>query len=932
MFNGNKFMSKGDDSNLMNKKIADYKKNENNYHYLNNLRRDKSCEIIRKKEDKIIINLKSNRPNSHKKEIKRRLPNLLFNVDLNKLPTFNKEENENNRNLLISKEKDKEDISPEKYLEDILTGNTIEDNMISLNEKDKKNHLMSNTFKSSAEFDILKNTLFNERINGNKLSKSLQISNQNDKINQNESEPDFDKAKILNYDDIPIVVNNSNFMELLEKELANENIYNLKYNAKSLNISQNKNSYNIGEKSLNNPQNFFNQKDNYDRDDNDNAIDNDKNKERIKLIKIIKETKNEIMNKRSKTPENSAFKKVNKKKIFNNNKINFNENIPQINADKTKSYIQKNNINNNNNFIYNNKHTNPFQQKKIKNIINNNSITIISHFDIEEDSIKKNSDINFDNNNNNFECKDLNDSADKDITNYICEEEEEKEKNKKELIQKKINELNYEINKFKEERNNLNKTKTYYEKLKSKLISDIEIFNKQKEEFKQYIINEVEKVKIKQAKYKTNNKLIKNLKNENEILSRKNQENKEIIESLKNQIYQLQTKQKNLNNNIYNNFNNKKNSNYKFQTLDDKNNNPTPKQFINRQNNISLRKKLYRNRSSFGLNKTSDDKIKSDLKRINTFITEKEIYSIQNGTKEDISFEIHKPKQKQNTNIIFQEKNNYSCKTYEVKLFQKRRSQKNINNMNKNEKTIITKEKYNNILKLINKSLRKSNRNNNDKSFIENTNHLKLNNTDIEKKKKKMIQCKSNSDINSDKNSFQNPNIPKKLFNYYEKDKNNSQNEKVSNLNIDNKLTLEEYEFKIPEKYKLQNYKLIKTLKAEDKIINLYNNNKKEILFPSGVRKEIFEDGHQIIYFINGDIKQNYPCGKSVYYFCQAKTVQTTFKNGIFVIKFENNQVERHYPDGKKQILFPDGSEKTIFENDNEESIYSEENSIINYK
>ena len=32
MFNGNKFMSKDDDSNLMNKKIADYKKNENNYH------------------------------------------------------------------------------------------------------------------------------------------------------------------------------------------------------------------------------------------------------------------------------------------------------------------------------------------------------------------------------------------------------------------------------------------------------------------------------------------------------------------------------------------------------------------------------------------------------------------------------------------------------------------------------------------------------------------------------------------------------------------------------------------------------------------------------------------------------------------------------------------------------------------------------------
>ena len=73
---------------------------------------------------------------------------------------------------------------------------------------------------------------------------------------------------------------------------------------------------------------------------------------------------------------------------------------------------------------------------------------------------------------------------------------------------------------------------------------------------------------------------------------------------------------------------------------------------------------------------------------------------------------------------------------------------------------------------------------------------------------------------------------------------------------------MEEYEFKIHEKYNKQNYKLIKTLKAEDKIINLYNNNKKEILFPSGVRKEIFEDGHQIIHFVNGDIKQNYPSGK----------------------------------------------------------------------
>ena len=98
-----------------------------------------------------------------------------------------------------------------------------------------------------------------------------------------------------------------------------------------------------------------------------------------------------------------------------------------------------------------------------------------------------------------------------------------------------------------------------YEKLKSKLEVDIGIFHKQKEEFKNLMINEIEKVKIKQHKYKSNNKIIKNLKNENEILTRKNQENKEIIESLKNQIFELQNKTKI----IYNNFSNKKNNKIK---------------------------------------------------------------------------------------------------------------------------------------------------------------------------------------------------------------------------------------------------------------------------------------------------------------------------------------------------------------------------------
>ena len=929
MFNGNKLMSIDNNYNLINEKTKENNRNQKNYHYINNSKRELSYDIIRKEDNNNnIINLKNNRPNSHKKEIKKGLPDYLYNIDLNKLSTNNNDCNTKNKKLIESNniDNDNGDISPEKYLEDVLAG-TENKFIISVDQNDNKNNLKSNSFINSKEFDILKNTLFKEKLNGNKMSKSLQMINPSNNINPIENEQRTEKEKIINHDDIPIVVNNSNFMDLLEKELANENVYNLKYSNKSWDISQNKNSSNFSEKSLNYQQNFIDKKEKYDRDDNDN-------KEKNKLIKIIKNTKNDLFEKRSRTPDNISFKRTNKRKIFKNNNINFNSNIQTPNTEKKKSFMEKDNINNNNqnnNIIHNNNFVNPFQQKKIKNIINNNSITIISHFDIEENSIKKNSndDINYNNinNNNNYELKELNDSADKDITNYICEDEEDK--GKKEIIQKKISELNYEINKHKEERNNLNKTKMHYEKLKSKLMSDIEIFNKQKEDFKQYIINELEKVKTKQQNLKSNNKIIKNLKNENEILTRKNNESKEIIESLKSQICQLQNKIKMINNNNFINNNNRKPNNYKFQLIEDKISNDTNlNQYINKQDNISTKGKLYRNRSSLGTNRATDDK--NDIKRLHTYIKEKEIYSMKMISKEDISFETQNTNHNPKTNLINEDINKYNSKTYEAKIYPKRKTPINIININqKDSNSIITKERYNNILKLINNTFRKNKRNSKDKSFFEKSNDLQLNQTEIGKKKK-IAKCKSNININSDKKQSFHQNVPKRPLKYNEK--NNLTNKKEINLTKENKLSLEEYDFKIPEKYNNQNYKLTKTLKAGDKIINIYTDNKKEIIFPSGVRKEIFEDGFQIIYFINGDIKQNYPNGKSIYYFKQAKTVQTTFKNGIFVVKFENNQIERHYPDGKKQILYPDGSEKTIFDNEIEQSLYNEEDSITNYK
>ena len=180
MFNGNKFMSFENNLNLINKKIQENNRNQKNYHYLNNKKRELSYDMIRRKDEqnnKNIFNLKNNRPNSHEKEYKKNFPNYLCNIDLNKLPTYNNYNDENNKNSLLLNNNDDKDISPEKYLEDILAGNE-NDIIVSL---DNKNYFTSNIFKSSKEFDILKNTLFYERLNTNKLSKSLQITSQNNK-------------------------------------------------------------------------------------------------------------------------------------------------------------------------------------------------------------------------------------------------------------------------------------------------------------------------------------------------------------------------------------------------------------------------------------------------------------------------------------------------------------------------------------------------------------------------------------------------------------------------------------------------------------------------------------------------------------------------------------------------------------------------------
>jgi len=68
------------------------------------------------------------------------------------------------------------------------------------------------------------------------------------------------------------------------------------------------------------------------------------------------------------------------------------------------------------------------------------------------------------------------------------------------------------------------------------------------------------------------------------------------------------------------------------------------------------------------------------------------------------------------------------------------------------------------------------------------------------------------------------------------------------------------YDLVFLEKYHPKNdlqYNVVRHDNFPDgKIVKFYDNNKREVIFPSGVKKEIFGDGYQIIYFNNGDIKQ----------------------------------------------------------------------------
>ena len=804
--------------------------------------------------------------------------------------TLNKVEVENFNNYINTQQNLLNSLNIDK--ESLFKSFVLFQNLLSMNNQNNFQNLQN----KKEEFPS-KTTQPNQENENNKNT----ISDKEEKLKTNSNEDNNNNNKIpINknaYDEIPIKPCEYNFMELLEKTLAQEENSTMMTN-------ENNNNNNLRKSKIN-----------------------------LKKITTTKKIKDEICS--------------NKNKLLNEYKTKEIEKIPLKNPDQEIEIIKNNTITENN--FKQIKNINNEIQNKEKYLNKSARDTIIGiNFNNEIDDPMTDQMISFRNKLNDMEIKIDNNNIQKEDYNIINENNNMDH----EIIQQKIKELNSEMIRLKEERNKISKLKQEYEKIHNKLLNDVKQFTLKKEEFEKYRQEELNKIKAEKKKLLSENKIINNIKFQNQSYAMTIKKDKETIENLKRQIadYQFIFKQKenesknSLKNRVIKNskkFNESKKLNNEFEFNYYTNNDIETKliRISDRNFNKHLNEKGGRNCSSgtgkinrkfqdYALN-LQNHKIENCNSGINIF--KEDIFN----SKPEVNYKTTNLENNDNNSNLSLLKNNEDIL-----------DNNNISNI-KND-IIFSSEINNNII--INKSIvdsdniRSSNINlyehsiENDKNKFDNIKNSSSNPKKITKKKltnktnteDKFIRKSINSGKFNHKTSKINSDHLNKSSNKNNKNKNFKSNSMLvllekTNKQKNNQYSIEDtYDFKIPKKYLDTKYKLLNTLTSDGKIINLYTNNKREIIFKSGIKKEIFEDGHQIVYFINGDLKQNFPDGKTVYFFNEAQTTQTTYSDGLQVFKFNNGQIEKHYPDGNKKISFPDGTIRYIFNNGYEETYYAD--------
>lgn len=411
----------------------------------------------------------------------------------------------------------------------------------------------------------------------------------------------------------------------------------------------------------------------------------------------------------------------------------------------------------------------------------------------------------------------------------------------------KLKEVEKEIQLLKAENESVAKLKREYQKLYSELNEEIDVFYSKKEseikEFERWKEEETKKLQREKKNSEKSGKL-----NQNIIPSKKD---KEEIECLKNIIAKMQEEFK------IKDSNNKLTIDKLKRRLDESNDQVlglskmieeiNHKNTLIRSNSTNLIKVNNHNLASSSNVITSGKRIinyneANSINNVNNHSTN--VSPSTQGITSKNSEEINSNKSNKSMNLNLNNnvlKNNNSRGNNLNKILNN-----NINNIN-------SKQKYN------------SQKISEDSHNI-NSNNLLLGKKLIKKDSKDFKEItignnKYNSEISSQNANNKSLELTKKLSSDTDKNKQNTTNNYISEINnTESNCDDGVYDLVFLEKYHPRNDLNVDVIKHEKfpdgKIVKFYENDKREVMFPSGVRKEIFSDGYQIVYFNNKDVKQ----------------------------------------------------------------------------
>ena len=750
-------------------------------------------------------------------------------------------------------------------------GRGIDDNVMDFESFKKKKNLGKNNEKNKYNF----NTPWNNFNNSKKEEKEDNI--------ENKSENSLDEFQDDNNDDIIMMKNENN------KYKINEN-FNIKKNIK--------NEFHAFKEEIP-PEDNSNDK---NESDNENSVNNEEEEEHYTNEDYIKSVMGEgaKINDMNNNIENilDLNNKINDEENGENDLDNENNDIQNINEEEEEKkkikQILKENTNNFENDLDKEEDSREiykmFEEKLTQqnnlNKFNSNRDQVIQGRNIIQTKLINNNIKNIPNNNEVLNKQDMN--INNEYKSYQIEQEKDNSNKKFGFVDTKISELNYQIENMKNEHLKISDTKKEYEKLLKKLRIDMDIFYKTRENdilnFERIKGEEMKKLE-KERKYQ-----IRSV-NRNNQKEAQNKKEREEIEQLKIQITKLQDEMK-----LRDQKSKMAIDKIKKQLVETNSNNESLLEKIKTYEDLRIKNMNIKNN-----NKDKNKKTKTSSNNVNG------IYN-QNYN-ENQSFNDPNKNMKNITNKYGNaNKSNNSNNKYQI----------NINNKNESNKNQIYQNKNININN--NKKIPLNNYLN--KNQIEHEDEESEEDEEINNISNKNQNIKFNNNFNNMNSYNQNNNIND--FNNINNKINSTKSLPKENTNIDS----DQYDITFLPKYHspiANKSRLIKEEKTIDgKIIRDYQN-RKEIIFPNiGLRKEIYEDGYQISYFKNKDIKQLYPDGKEVYLYAENHTVATKFPNGLKVCKFANGQIEKSFPDGTKNVNYADGTVRNVYSDGVEEIFFND--------